>query len=868
MGAHIGHIGVAGGANGSYSSGWFRVGDFVRMQDTPPSLRRLAARRRLMRGVLLFEAVWRGVWPALVLAGAWLTLGLLDVLPALGGWLHAALLLAVGVALLALLAAGLWRVRWPDDAAVDRRLEQRSGLRHRPLSVADDRPASDRPEGADPLAAALWRAHRQRTLARIGGLRVGLPQPGVAARDRRALRFAVLLCVLAALAVANVNAPGRLMAALNPVLPVSAATPATEVQAWITPPAYTGLAPLFLHRGQTVAPIPAGSHLTVNVSGSLAPPLLTLGGQAIGARALAGGSFQADADLRQGGVLTVRDDGAVLGAWPLSVVADQPPRAAWGPDPGAKEAEQRVRLPWVVADDYGVTALRAELRLADRPDAPALTVPIPLPGGAPKAAHGVAQADLTAHPWAGLPVVARLVAGDAAQQTGQSGAIVFRLPERPFHNPVARALIAARRTLSVRPDDRTPALAILDRLMQMPQAFAHNPAGFAELASIYYDLVRNHDAGAIDEVQDWMWRLALSEEEGLASQTARALEAARQRVQEAMQQMQHQPNEANQQALLSRLEELRDAINRHMQALVQQLQARGDALPPDRQMMELSNKDLDRMADAAEQAVKQGRLDQAQQEMAQLEKLLDRLRSARPAADGQQGARQRRGMNQTNAVQEMIAREGSLLDRAQQRGEAGSAAADPARQREADARVQQALRRGLGELMQEFADLTGAVSPNLGAADQAMAAARTALAQGDDAAAGAAQQGAIAALQKGRQDMREALAKMPGGARQAGGADDGADGEDGMGLAAGRAGWGSGRFGTMPGTGDEADAGDRDPLGRQTTGHGAAAGDVTLPSGQERSRSQAISEELRRRDADRQRSQEERDYIGRLLKQF
>ena len=43
---------------------------------------------------------------------------------------------------------------------------------------------------------------------------------------------------------------------------------------------------------------------------------------------------------------------------------------------------------------------------------------------------------------------------------------------------------------------------------------------------------------------------------------------------------------------------------------------------------------------------------------------------------------------------------------------------------------------------------------------------------------------------------------------------------------------------------------------------------MTVPEERERQRTRAIEEELRRRDANRERPQEELDYIGRLLKGF
>ena len=113
----------------------------------------------------------------------------------------------------------------------------------------------------------------------------------------------------------------------------------------------------------------------------------------------------------------------------------------------------RTRFAWAADDDYGVASVKVELRLRDRMEAPPLVVPMPL-AGSPKQAKGASLQDLTAHPWAGLPVVARVVATDAPGQRGESEPAAFDLPERAFHNPLARALIEVRKQLSRAPDER------------------------------------------------------------------------------------------------------------------------------------------------------------------------------------------------------------------------------------------------------------------------------------------------------------------------------------------------------------------------------------------------------------------------------
>jgi uncharacterized protein (TIGR02302 family) len=837
------------------------------MTNPVPQLRRLAGRRILARAALLIEAMWPALRLPLSAVGVFLVFAFLNLPPLLPGLLHAGLLLLLLVLVVGLLVAGLWRVRLPDDKAADRRLETQSGLIHRPLSVLSDRPATE-----DSAGLALWQAHANRAREQIGRLRVGLPRPGLARRDPRALRYGLLLAVIASLGVANTDAWTRLYAALTPSMPVALGAPATELQAWITPPAYTRIAPIFLKPEGGSVSVPAGSHLTVDVSGGATEPTLSLNDRSDPFTALAGNSFQAERDLVRGGMLTVKRGGAILAGWMLTVVADQPPTVAWGDNPGHVPSGQQTRLPWQVADDYGVTSLQAELRLRDRPNAPPLVVTIPLPGGSPKSARGLNQPDLTAHPWAGLPVVGRLVGHDAIGQAGSSADVTFELAERPFHNPVARVLIAARKSLSIHPDDRTDALEALDGLMQQPTLFAGDLGAFAALTGSYYDLVRNHAANAVPEGQDMLWELALHMEEGQTEQSARSLEEARRAARDALDKAQQQPNDQNRQELSKKLEELRQAIERHMQALMQEAQRNNTLMPFDPKTMQLSDRDMQKLAEQAEQAAKEGRMADAQQQMAQLERMLDQLRNARTQGDSKQAnSKRQRGKRQQSVVQDLIAREGALLDHAQQRGSPNPSAADPNAERDADARMQQALRRALGELMQQFTDLSGEASPGLGEADQAMRDSATQLNQGQDQAAGQSQQQAIAALQKGNKEMGQAMAKMgqqPGqGEGDQDGDGDGAEGMMGMMMPNGQRGDGRGN-GPLPGNPDRADPGGRDPLGRYNQGNSTDNADVAVPEERERQRTQAIQEELRQRGADQERPRQELDYIGRLLKQF
>ncbi len=864
-----------------------------------PAARMLGRKRAAARLALWFEQLWPAVWPALGILGAYACAALLDIPGALPSWPRLALLAVV----LLLAAVALWRgLRWvhaPTDAEADRRLERASGLRHRPLAALADQPAA-----ASVEAAALWQVHMARLGAQVRRLRVGQPRPGLAARDGWALRGAVLLGLGASWVMAGPDAGARLVRGFMPTIPSGPAAPGTVVQAWITPPGYTGLPPLFLHPNSKTVSAPAGSHLTVSVTGGSGEPSLTLDGVSEPFRALDGASWQAERDLAASGTLSVQRRGGVAASWALTVIPDRPPTAAFTDPPGAAQSgdrpTQQTRLAWRTEDDYGVAGLQAELRLRDRPDAAPLLVPVTL-AGAPKRAQGVQLQDLTAHPWAGLPVLARLVARDALGQAGTSPDADFVLPERSFQNPLARALLAVRRQLSLTPDQRKQAQEALGALADAPENAETSMGLLLNLRAVGSLLVRGRGNAAVDEAQSRLWELALALEEGAAERTARALEAARQAARDALDNNRDTPAERAE--VDRRMQELREAIQRHMEALAEQARRDGTELPYDSTAPKMNSRDLDRMAEQMRDAAREGRMDDARQQMAELEKLLEQLQNARPEHGQEQekknAERRQRGRQQMDAVQDMVRREGGLLDRSQARsamdpphrpqpnqappGQPGPSQPSPnqpgpAASRDADGRGQKALRRALGELMQRFGDLTGQVPAPLGEADMAMREAGQALAEGRDAAAGNAQTKAIEALQKGGKEMGQQMARQFGTGKEPGEG----EGEEGEGGEPGQFGEGGQdnsnrdgqstgqRPGDAPGPGHRRTA-RRDPMGRplqQGTSGTNESGDVRVPDQMEEARTRAIQEELRRRGAERTRPQPELDYIDRLLKPF
>jgi uncharacterized protein (TIGR02302 family) len=831
--------------------------------------------------VLWFERLWPALWPAVGVAGAWLALALFDVPAMLPPAWHIGALAVFVLGFLALAVLRVWPIKAPTAMEVDRRLEGASGLSHRPLMTLTDRPAT---QGADALA--LWQAHLGRAAAQVARLRVGWPRPMLAQADQRALRGLLLVTLAAGLIVAGPNAPGRVLRSFMPTLPAGPAAPEPQLQAWITPPSYTRLPPLFLKPGQPAVEVPAGAALTVSLTGGTDAPSLTLGGDPVEVKALDAASWQADRAVGSGGDLIVRRRGRELGHWTLAIRADQPPVVAWAEAPGPAGRTQRrlaTRLPWTAEDDYGVASVQAELRLRDRPSADPVIVPLPL-AGAPKQAHGAPSMDLTANPWAGLPVVATLVAKDAPGQTGTSAPAEFVLPERTFHNPLARAVIDIRKRLSIDPATHGQAGDDLSALAEAPEAFDNSTAVFLVLSSTASQLQRSGAPADIKEAQERLWALALQLDDDAVGRTARAVQAAR----DALKDAEKDAEKGKLSDLDKKAEALREAIQKHLQALAEKAQRDGTLLPYDPQTRTLGPKDFDKLTQEMRDAAKAGRMDEAQQKLEQLERMLDQLKAAEANPGDRKQAQQqrRRGKQDMGAAEDMVQRETAMKQHGQDR--AAKPDADPAQQKQqqdsaaqqraTDGRQQRAMRRALGEMMQQFGDLTGKVPDELSQADIAMEDAAKALQAGQDGPASQAEQRAIDALQKGEQSMSQQMASSlgisvkPGEGEGSGdGAGDAQDGqmsqEEGDAQGGGRADQDADNQGNQ----DRDDDAQRDPLGRATkdgTAGRADSGNVHVPDQMEQARTRDIQNELRRRGADRSRSADELDYIDRLLKSF
>jgi len=808
---------------------------------------RVARLLLLSRAALAWERLWPALWPALSVVGVFTIAALFDLPSLLPGPLHGVLLLGFAAALAAALFRGFQRLVWPDKIAARRRIEVKSGLAHRPLAALADAPS--RP--LDDEAAGLWEAHRRRMATLVRGLRVGWPAAGLARRDPWGLRSILAMLLVLGAIDAGADWRERIVRALTPGWEGGRADLSASLDIWITPPDYTGLPPQIL-RADTAGPVrvPVGSVLLAQIHGAGAIPRLSIDNAASDFQAVDKNNFRAQATLTKGQSLRVSQGSTTLGHWPIEIVPDNPPTAAFGAPPKATE-HAALRLEYKASDDYGVEAVKTVIRRADGKSNEAIELEMPLPGLHLKDAHAASYQDLSPHPWAGLPVDIRIVASDALGQTGTSEPVRMTLPERSFHNPIARAIIDQRKELVKDAASHESVAEILEDLNARPALFRDDTVVYMALQLASLRLREPDTDAAIAAVVPLLWDTALRIEDGGLSLAERDLRRLQQELQDAL--ARNAPD-AEIDRLMSALQQ---ALDRYLQTLAQEIQRNPSrATQPIDPSRLLSGRDLQRMIDRARELAHSGAQQQARELLSQLQEMLENLRAARPGETRQRGTSE---AEQTmRDLRDLMQRQQQLLDksfRAQRQqsggerpGQQGQQPGDQAAggdETNGSAGEQEDLRHGLGEIMRHMGSGSGEIPDPLGRAERAMRDATEALQRGQPGEAIDPQTEALDQLQQGAREFARQLRERMGNGWEAQGDDSGAAERD------------------------TPENGDRDPFGRPTSSNGALdQGDVQIPDESILQKSREILDELRRRAGERARPTIELDYIERLLRRF
>ncbi|MBZ9961250.1 MULTISPECIES: TIGR02302 family protein [unclassified Mesorhizobium] len=846
---------------------------------------RLALSRLATRVSMMVERGWPLLLPLLVVASLFLSISWLGLFPRLPDAARIGLVAAFGVATLAALYP-LRFFRMPGGAEIDRRIEAANHLLHHPVQTQTDRPSGRESS----FSQALWREHQKRMADRLDSLGADVPRTRVPERDPWGLRAVAALLLVTAFAFSFGPTGGRIADAFRAQDAHDAVPP--RIDAWVTPPVYTGKPPIFLTAdANQAAPafhVPEGSDVSLRVTGGSGEETLAYADKNGNARAIdpadpqtaaakPAASPAAQSKVRQfigkltsDGTLTLKSGEDQLGRWAFAVIPDKPPQIRFVGEP-KRAVNGAFELNYQIDDDYGAANAKAVFALADpqAPDARPLygppDMPLTLPRRGGKANAARTSKDLTEHVWAGAEIKLTLVATDDAGHTASSETKTLVMPERPFSNPLARAVIEQRRLLALDANAKPRVLDLMDAITLRPEDTFDNMSHYLAIMSARSRLKMADSDDQLRNEVSYLWEIALGIEEGNLSAAEKRLRQAQQALQDAIK------NGASDAEIEKAMKELREAMNQFLQEFAERAKQNPNAPQMQQNGQELRQSDIDRMMDQIENLAKSGDRDKAQQLLSQLQDMMNNLQAGRQQQGGQQDSqmrqqmdklgdilrRQQEMMNDTFRMDQMQRGERQRgQNRDEQLGEGGGEDQDkpgagenrdplagqkPMTPQEfADALKQ--LQEGQGQLKNDLEQLKKGLEgmgmePNegFGEAGKSMGNAEQALGDGEGDQAVGHQGRALEALRKGAKDMMKQMQAMQG--------DEGGSEEGGRQQNA-----------------------DRDPLGRPRASQGPDFGDsVKVPDEIDVQRARQILEAIRKRLGNALSPDIERSYLERLL---
>jgi uncharacterized protein (TIGR02302 family) len=846
---------------------------------------RLIRTRTATRAAVALERLWPLLLPLLIVASLFATTAWFGAFRSMPDIARMTLLGAFALASLGSLYV-LRFFRAPTDAEIDRRIEARNSLTHTPLLAQTETPVGPQ----DAFSRALWREHQKRMAQRLDGVGGDMPHARIPERDPWGLRGVVALLLVVAFAFSFGSRGGSLSDAFRSADLVGGIPP--RIDAWVTPPAYTGRPPIFLtaenNAGTLNFTVPTNSDVALRVTGGSGTETLSFvdadGLQrdiaAQGAQPAADGAAPAPpppsgttgasqfaGKLTTDGTLSLRDDGRLLNGWNFKVLPDTPPIIRFSGDP-KRATNGTLELAYEVEDDYGAASAEAGFVLSEpqapdaRPlyDAPEMPLSVPRRGAREKGAK--ASRDLTQHVWAGSRVELTLTATDDAGQTGSTEPKKLVLPERTFVNPLAKSVVELRKILSLDANRKPYVLQLIDAITLRPEDTIKVPAHYLGIMAGRTRLKMAETDDQLREVADYLWEMALQIEDGSLSDAERRLQQAQQALRDALR------DGASDEEIERLMAELREAMNEFLREFAERA-ARDPNLAQQQQPQgqEMRQSDLERMMDQIEELAKSGNRDAAEQLLSQLQEMMNNLQAQRQQQQQQQGQNGQQGemREQMNKLGEIMRRQQEMMNETfqldqqqrgqQQRGDQGQQGQEGQQGENGEqqqgggmtpeefAEAMRQLQEGQGGLQGDLEALLKGLEgmgiqpgEGFGEAGEAMGQAEGALGEGQGGRATGEQGRALEALRRGAQDMMQQMQQAQ-------------QGDEGGGQEGGR----------------QQNA-DRDPLGRPRATTGPDFGDtVKVPDEIDVQRARQILDAIRRRLGNALSPELERDYLERLL---
>lgn len=637
--------------------------------------RLLTRKLRWSKFAILLERLWLRLWaPASVIA-IFVIVSLFGLWSYLNPLAHR-LLLAVFLFALVGALIPLLSLRWPRDAEALRRLDKNSTLPHQPAQAFRDHlgPAMEQSS-----TRAIWLQFKERLVEKILNLRVSPPRPNTASKDPYALRALLLLTLVAGLFFQAGNIGTLFNKAF--ALPPMTDTKSLRIDAWVTPPDYTGHPPILIADGgrnetpgeppRTSFKVPENSTLTIRVNGSnisrvavktvneavkkptsqaanrlpanqKAPAEDNPGQQKAANKTNSDKnkkSREFQISLKKDGPLQLTLDEIPLKDWTFTIIEDMPPIIGLIEMP-VKAQSGALKLKYRLADDYGI--IRAKSRIDNvtfdgidsaaetdedrRPLGDPPEFPLNLPQLVTKEGKAETFKDLTSHPWAGLTGDLYLIAEDEGGNESKSPHIKLLIPETEFTKPMAKNIIRLRKQLIIAPYESRLVARSISSLKRDKKPFEKDLTLYLGLAIAANRLDSAETRREKEDVASLLYDLARHVEDGDLSAAERELRTAQEALRKALEQ------NAPASELQKRIDELRKALQKYMQALAKQQEkqnAQNNQNQQDQNGQDVNPQDFEQMLKTIEELAKSGSKDLAKQMLSQMQNMLENLETGK-----------------------------------------------------------------------------------------------------------------------------------------------------------------------------------------------------------------------------------------------
>lgn len=648
---------------------------------------------------MLLESLWLKLWAPIIVISLFLIFTLFHVWPLLSPLMHR---LALALFAMGFIASfyPLLSLRFPKENQALKRLDKNSTLPHQPAQAFKDKLEPSLSNQSHEQTHTIWLQFKNHLVEKIKRLKVHPPQPETYKKDPYALRMALMLMV--ALGVFFQSGKVKSLIAGAVTLPPLINTANMRIDAWVTPPSYTGKAPILIADGSknTIAAsnnkkkkpflIPENSTLTIRINGSeakkvevesknktqkakdktqaanqTAKPVKTADPKSINKR-----TKEFHLKVTENGPVKLTIDTIPLKDWRFQIIPDSPPIIGLVEAPSAA-ASKTLKLKYRVVDDYGVIAAKAHIKeifkkdkkksepqtLNDetRPLGDPIDYALNISKQKTKSSEDTTFKDLTDHPWAGLPIKLYLSATDEGENTSNSPEINIVLPEYEFTKPVAKKIIGLRKQLIMTPAKSPLISDLVYTLLNDKAPFEKDITLYLGLRMAASRLENANNRTEKEKLAKLLYQLARHAEDGDLSAAERELRTAQEELRKALQE------NASAEDIQKAIDKLRKALEKYMEALAKQQQKQNQNAEnqQNQNQQNMSQKDFEQMLKTIEELTKSGAKDLAKKMLSQLQNMLENLQTGK----NQDLQQQNKTAKEIQELSKILQKQQKLMDR-------------------------------------------------------------------------------------------------------------------------------------------------------------------------------------------------------------